>query len=183
MKRRGFTLIESLAVIAIIGILASLTIVSVSAIQRQARDTKRKADLTAISFGFEARFNDRTCNISSEINTYPVYGLEVVGNAPTTTWGNVAALAGLSDSCGPFSNYLKTIPADRNPSNPYKFNISGDMKHFRLAALLEKTNPPPQSDLAQQNLIWQSLTYPGKDYGEAKSGSPSNDPYNYFIGR
>ncbi|BCX14926.1 MAG: hypothetical protein KatS3mg088_609 [Patescibacteria group bacterium] len=41
----GFTLIELLVVISIIGILASLALVSYSRSQKQARDTRRKSDL------------------------------------------------------------------------------------------------------------------------------------------
>jgi len=45
IKRNGFTLIELLVVISIIGILASLALVSYSGAQKQARDTQRKNDL------------------------------------------------------------------------------------------------------------------------------------------
>ena len=43
--RRGFTLIELLVVISIIGILASLTLVSYTGAQKQTRDTQRRSDL------------------------------------------------------------------------------------------------------------------------------------------
>lgn len=51
MKRSisGFTVIELLVVIIIVGILASLATISYSHAQRAARDTKRKADLAAIA--------------------------------------------------------------------------------------------------------------------------------------
>ena len=42
---KGFTLIEMLVVISIIGVLASLVLVSYSGAQKQARDTQRKSDL------------------------------------------------------------------------------------------------------------------------------------------
>lgn len=42
---RGFTLIELLVVISIIGILASLVLVSFTGSQKQARDTQRKSDV------------------------------------------------------------------------------------------------------------------------------------------
>lgn len=49
----GFTLIELLVVISIIGILASLTMVSYSAAQKQARDTERRSDLAQYRNGLE----------------------------------------------------------------------------------------------------------------------------------
>lgn len=45
LRRKGFTLIELLVVISIIGILASLALVSYSGAQKQARDTQRRSDL------------------------------------------------------------------------------------------------------------------------------------------
>ena len=43
--KNGFTLIELLVVISIIGILASLALVSYTGAQKQTRDTQRKSDL------------------------------------------------------------------------------------------------------------------------------------------
>lgn len=175
-RRRGFTLIESLAVIAIIGILASIVTVSVFAAQRQARDTRRKSDLTAISFGFEARFLAKTC--SADVNTYPVYRLEVVGRSGRNTWKKVSDITGQPpDACGSFSDFMKTIPTDLD--NPFQFNLSADKKHFRLAAKLEKTSQSAD-EYTQQNRIWQSSDYNGQDYVLAINGAV---PYNYFIGR
>jgi len=45
IKNLGFTLIELLVVISIIGILASIAMVSYSGTQKQTRDTQRKSDL------------------------------------------------------------------------------------------------------------------------------------------
>lgn len=44
-RQAGFTLIELLVVISIIGILASLTLVSYTGAQKQTRDTQRRSDL------------------------------------------------------------------------------------------------------------------------------------------
>ena len=53
MKRNGFTLIEILVVIVLIGILAGLLIVSFQGVRKSARDGKRKADLEQIRSGLE----------------------------------------------------------------------------------------------------------------------------------
>ena len=57
IQMKGFTLIEMLVVISIIGILASLLLVSFTTSQRQARDTQRKSDLKQYSAALEAFAN------------------------------------------------------------------------------------------------------------------------------
>lgn len=59
-KRKGFTLIELLIVIAIIGLLATLAIISLTTAQRKARDTKRIADMKSIQTAVELYFSDNS---------------------------------------------------------------------------------------------------------------------------
>lgn len=54
---QGFTLIEMLVVISLIGILAALALVSFSASQKQARDTTRKSDLKQYQTALEQYAN------------------------------------------------------------------------------------------------------------------------------
>lgn len=56
--RQGFTLVELLIVIVVIGILAALVIVTYSGIQQRARDTERKTDLKGIQGQLEAFWAD-----------------------------------------------------------------------------------------------------------------------------
>lgn len=59
--QRGFTVVELLIVIVVIGILASLVLNSFAGVQAKARDTQRKTDLNAIGTQLEACYNDK-CN-------------------------------------------------------------------------------------------------------------------------
>jgi len=52
--RTGFTIVELLIVIVVIGILAALVIVTYNGIQQKARDTERKTDIKAVQGQLEA---------------------------------------------------------------------------------------------------------------------------------
>ncbi|MCL5783894.1 MAG: type II secretion system GspH family protein [Patescibacteria group bacterium] len=56
----GFTLIELLVVIVIIAILASIGMVVYGGIQRQARDSKREADINAVANVMESNYDSST---------------------------------------------------------------------------------------------------------------------------
>lgn len=55
-KAKGFTIVELLIVIVVIGILATLVIVTFTGIQQKARDSKRKTDLNALDSHAEAYY-------------------------------------------------------------------------------------------------------------------------------
>ncbi|KUK79545.1 MAG: hypothetical protein XD95_0310 [Microgenomates bacterium 39_7] len=67
-KRSGFTLLELLIVITIIGILTSLAMVSYSSAQRRARDSQRQADLKAIQNALEQYYADHDGNYPSSVD-------------------------------------------------------------------------------------------------------------------
>jgi type II secretion system protein G len=53
-QQKGFTIVELLIVIVVIGILATLVIVTFTGIQQKARNTKRQTDVNAIQSHLEA---------------------------------------------------------------------------------------------------------------------------------
>ncbi|MBI2278638.1 MAG: type II secretion system protein [Candidatus Brennerbacteria bacterium] len=55
-KQSGFTLIEMLVVVAIIGLLSSVVVIGVGGARQKARDTKRVADLRQIQTYLEANY-------------------------------------------------------------------------------------------------------------------------------
>lgn len=59
-KKNGFTLIELLVVVAILAILSVIGLSIFAGTQIKARDTKRKADVEAISNALEAHYNFST---------------------------------------------------------------------------------------------------------------------------
>ena len=51
--KKGFTIIELLVVVCIIGILTSVILVATSSARKKSRDDKRKADLQSVALGLE----------------------------------------------------------------------------------------------------------------------------------
>jgi len=74
-KESGFTLLELLIVIVVIGILALLIIPNLTSAPKKARDTQRKTDLRAVQKGLEEYF--------VSYSTYPsALSALTVGNPP-----------------------------------------------------------------------------------------------------
>lgn len=70
LNSKGFTIIELLVVIVIIGILVALALPNLFSAQQRGRDTERKNDLKNISQKLETYYNDNT--------KYPVGDLAAV---------------------------------------------------------------------------------------------------------
>jgi prepilin-type N-terminal cleavage/methylation domain-containing protein len=78
MKRKGFTLLELLIVIAIIGVLISVGVVSYSQAQRKTRNSRRRSDIKALQNAWEQYYADNNgkypyssgCPDASSMTTY-----------------------------------------------------------------------------------------------------------------
>lgn len=110
---RGFTLIEILVVIAVIGILIALSAVAYQAIRKSSRDTKRRADLQDIRSALELYRTD--------CRAYP----------PSLG----SSLVGSGAFCGG-NTYMQQVPADPIPSSySYQYRLVG--LGYNLCAYLE----------------------------------------------
>lgn len=77
-KQSGFTIVELLIVIVVIGILVALVVTTFSGIQRKARNTERESDVKAIHSQLEAYFN--------EAGAYPALGSDSVDGINNSGW-------------------------------------------------------------------------------------------------
>ncbi len=108
-KQSGFTLLELLIVIVIIGILALLIIPNITSAPKKARDTKRKTDITTVRKGLEEYFVNN--------NVYP------------------NALTDLTTGSAPI---IKTLPTDPKAGWPaYTYTPAGTNTTYKLDACLE----------------------------------------------
>ncbi len=112
-KQGGFTLLELLIVIVIIGILALLIIPNITSAPKKARDTKRKTDITAMRKSLEEYFVSNS--------SYP------------------ATPAALSDTSGGQTPLMKVVPTDPKNVTPllYTYTLGTPANGYTLKACLE----------------------------------------------
>jgi general secretion pathway protein G len=102
---RGFTLVELLIVIAIIGILVSLGTVSYSSAQQKGRDGRRKSDLRSIQNAWEQYYADNdavypsSCSVGTTylpagVPTDPKSGASYTSTCTSSTYCFCATLEG-----------------------------------------------------------------------------------------
>ncbi len=122
-KQSGFTLLELLIVIVIIGILALLIIPNITSAPKKARDTQRKTDITTARKALEEYF------VSN--NAYPTQA---------TAANATAALTSLTTGSAPI---LKTVPKDPKDTGgsyvgPFRYMYtSADGSAYSLTTCLE----------------------------------------------
>jgi len=92
----GFTLIELMIVVAIIGILAAIAIPNFMAYQAKARQTEAKTNLGAISTSAIAYF---AANNTYAAPTFVALGYAVSGTNRYYLWWQVDSIAGASSGC------------------------------------------------------------------------------------
>ncbi|MGY4893591.1 MAG: type II secretion system protein [Candidatus Saccharimonadota bacterium] len=85
MMRRGFTVVELIITVTIMGILLTLAVVNLNTTQVGARDTERKEDVAALATNLEAFFKTGT-DTSTVLGTYPSTGLTVSGETSVRSY-------------------------------------------------------------------------------------------------
>lgn len=115
-SQKGFTLVELLVVMAIIGVLASLGVASFRTAQVRGRDTQRKSDLKQVANSFELYYAD--------YGKYPDTSEIVWGSEFKDVRGTV---------------YFKVLPVDPLSSESYSYMIpdSPTNQKYKLFANLE----------------------------------------------
>jgi len=115
-KQTGFTIVELLIVIVVIGILAAITIVAYNGIQQRARDAQRQSDISTIKKALEVYYaaNDR----------YPPGSGSTSINGSWSTTAD-ASWANLQTILQPYISLLPRDPISKQTSaGSYPWNAS-----------------------------------------------------------
>ncbi len=140
--QRGFTLIEMLVVVALIGILTTLVTANLNSARERARDTQRKSDLRNLETALRLYYQDYQAfpgnGSAGEISGCGASGTSVC------TWG-----AAWSDST---NTYMSKMSKDPLPDQLYKYTASADRESYTLDACLE--NKSDDKGQATSDLTW-----------------------------
>lgn len=133
----GFTIIEMMVVMAIMGILFTLAAGGLVASQQKSRDARRKSDLAQIAIAIETYFNDKGEYPLSDQSFKLVTDGCTGGGAQQETiqcdWGSP-----LVDSKG--TTYMVKLPED--PQSSFAYHYYSDGTYFQIYARLENTEDP-----------------------------------------
>ncbi|MCA9349167.1 type II secretion system protein [Candidatus Saccharibacteria bacterium] len=106
--RQGFTIIELLIVIAIIGILAGLVLNNFQGAQAKARDSQRKTDINAMHAQLENYYNSNG-NYPTTFDATVLAGID--GEALNDPDGNAISMSGVTATAKPATGYTATKPS------------------------------------------------------------------------
>jgi type II secretion system protein G len=107
----GFTLVELLVAISIIGLVAGITISSASSIQRSSRDAQRKTDLSSLQSALQQYYTDQGYypdDLTSDFSA----GAQLT---------NCSGMPPTTPACVVSKVYLQKIPKDPNSATPYGY--------------------------------------------------------------
>lgn len=145
--RKGFTLVELLVVMMIIGILATLIVGGFRSSQMRGRDAQRKADLRQLANAVEIFYTD--------YGKYPpASGTQIAACSynPSTGVG-AACVWGTGMMSDSKTTYMRIVSKDPVNAQNYVYRVSTNGKQFQLFARLENTE--------DKNCIGGNCTSPG----------------------
>jgi prepilin-type N-terminal cleavage/methylation domain-containing protein len=148
----GFTLVELLVVISIIGVLSGFLFVNFASLRERARDAQRKRDLTEIKTALRLYYNDYQHYPANDLQGH-IMGCGATGDA-VCQWGS---------KLGSDATTYMMLPTDPLNSGAYGYSYTKDATvnsdKFTLQTVMENKGDPQLLEsqrmcgVAAQNLL------------------------------
>lgn len=162
-NKKGFTLIELMIVIAIIGILSAIILATFSTAKSQSRDTKRVSDLAQIQLALAGYF-DRCGQYPAPVNyaNSQIHENEGIINNSMLTETSASCPSGIT-----LGTFIESIPLPPNSSSGevYIYYTDQASDDYFLQTTLENSNTASNNSLPStpswytQSGIWLSSAY------------------------
>jgi type IV pilus assembly protein PilA len=184
LRKKGFTLVELMIVVAIIGILAAIAIPNFIRFQARSKQSEAKTNLKAVFTGQKSRFGerDRYADQIGEIGFAPERGNRYAYEIGDST-GMVAASAGATVACANVEDRASAIATFTGTGGAcgvladvfrYQSSIVPSVVTGLTAATFMASTTGP-ADLANNSVGFNLATCPLCDFGARAVGNIDND--------
>lgn len=156
---QGFTLVELLVAIAIIGLIVGLALPNFLGARERARDAKKKGELNELKTALRLYYTD--------YQSYPgANGINLAacgqnGDQACPVCGSAEFAAGGTDGCS--SVYMKKLPKDSAGANAFSYYYYSNGDDFRLSVNLENASDADitasQSRCPKSSGVWGVKEY------------------------
>ncbi len=164
-SNRGFTLIEMLVVLAIMGILSGIIITNLSSAKSKARDSRRVSDISHLQLALQMyldRCGKYPPNVTTEAGGGGV-GMDnrAVGQGGTSTTCNREKSTGGYYSMSDFIATIPSQPSTINGMTVYAYIIDPIKPYsYVLFTPLESANATAMKDSLTDDITISNVTYP-----------------------
>ncbi|MBI2595859.1 type II secretion system protein [Candidatus Daviesbacteria bacterium] len=168
LPKNGFTLVEILIAISIISIVFGIVLTSAAAIQRNGRDTQRKADLASLQSALQQYYADQNFYPDDDANT----PLKLSGAGAITS---LTSRVGNPDQTQPIKTYLSSIPKDptSGTATPYCYKAYSSVADF-------PANATPCDNASTAKCFYYAV-YAKLENSTGNSYTCNSQTYNYQI--
>ena len=164
MKKRGFSLIELLVVISIIGILLSILVLSYNEARKRSRDKVRKTDLKELQLAIEL--------YKSQNGRYPTEGCSII---PPQWAGSESSYTGHSSVTPCVGDYVQGLVPDYIAALPSEPSSNKTAKGYAYRTTIDGSS---YKLIAHHNVESQLISGYGDDFARySSSNSPCPSTY------